>query len=106
VQVEGEGAAALLHLLDHVLADPGEAEECRAVAVEAVAWQDEVHHVQEELGEGGEGVLAVHVGVGWGQTNENSTCTLKKKKYTWCQIQTELIAQDMLTNLPAYAVYI
>ena len=82
VQVQGEGAAALFHLLDQVLADLCEAEECRAVAVEAVARQDEEHDVQEELGERGEGVLTVHVGVSWGQTNVNSTCIFYLKKKT------------------------
>jgi len=67
VQVEAEGAAALVHLLDEVLADAAEAEQGAAVAVEAVAREDEEDDVQEELGEGGEGVLVrvVHVVVWW-----------------------------------------
>ncbi len=57
MQVEAEGAAALVHLLDEVLAGAAEAQQGVAVAVEAVAREDEEHDVQEELGEGGEGVL-------------------------------------------------
>ena len=67
MQVEAEGAAALVHLLDEVLADAAEAEQGAAVAVEAVAREDEEDDVQEELGEGGEGVLVcvVHFVVWW-----------------------------------------
>ena len=57
VQVEGKGAAAEVHVLDQVLAHAREAQEHRTVTVEDVVREDEVHHVQEELGEGGERVL-------------------------------------------------
>ena len=71
-QVEGEGAAALVHLLDEVLADAGEAQHGVVVAVEAVAREDEEHDVEEELGEGvgvlgARAVLDVHVCCGLGR---------------------------------------
>jgi hypothetical protein len=74
VQVEVEGAAALVHLLDEVLADAGEAEQGIPVAVEAVAREDEEDDVQEELGEGGEGVVAVHVWFVLQTNKRSSTC--------------------------------
>ncbi len=47
--VEGEGAAAEVHVLDEVLAHAREAQEGAAVAIEDVARQDEEHDVEEEL---------------------------------------------------------
>lgn len=66
VEVQGERAAALMHVLDEVLADPAEAQQGAPAAAEAVAREDEEHDVQEELGEGGGGVLVrvVHA-LGW-----------------------------------------
>jgi hypothetical protein len=60
VQVEGEAAAAGVHVLDDALADAAEAHQGAPVALEYVAREDEEHDVEEELREVRHGVFVAH----------------------------------------------